>query len=250
MYYYVGLSHKEFAGIRCVTEKSVSSLIAKARAMIRERIEKNGNGNGSKNANAALGMGVSAPVLSRVLRQQATEQLSEQALAMFNAKTAAATSGVKLATAKAALSVKIISVAAVVAVIGGGAYLAATNYHVPEVASQTVVSESGTDSGQLAVRVTNIKFLGGDCDCGHENPDSAQIDGDEATLTDARVTWDIKSLKSEKIIFSGEGSEVSAEFETLRNDDKDGQYTLTYYIEDKNHNIVTMEREFEIGDFA
>jgi RNA polymerase sigma-70 factor (ECF subfamily) len=41
MYYYDGLSHKEIAGIKGVTEKSVSSLIAKARTMIKDGLGKN-----------------------------------------------------------------------------------------------------------------------------------------------------------------------------------------------------------------
>ncbi|MDR0853228.1 MAG: RNA polymerase sigma factor [Clostridiales Family XIII bacterium] len=243
MYYYDGLSQKEIANIKGVEEKSVSSLITKARKMMKDRLEEGGE------MNKMLGAVAPVSVISRVLEQQASEQITAQALAAFNAKAAAATGAVKFSgAAKGTLAAKIVSAVVVVSVISGGALFAVTHYNeAPEIASTTLVTESAAVPSQLLEAVDSIAFQGGDCNCGHQNPDSATIIGDAFVLAETNITWQIDEASSGQTLFTGDGSEVSAEFKELKDADQTGPYTLTYHIEDENQNVVTMTREFEIG---
>jgi RNA polymerase sigma-70 factor (ECF subfamily) len=243
MYYYDGLSHKEIADIKGVTEKSISSTIAKARKIIKDGLEK------TTNANAAFGMGISTSVLSRVLDQQAKAQISPQMLAAFNAKCSAAAKGVNFSATKTTLSAKIVAGVATVALICGAGYFAASHYNLPEVATVTVITDSGADAGKLTGAMDSIEFINGDCKCGHQNPESADIKGDAAVLAKMLITWDIKSSSGD-VISSGAGRDVTSELGKLKEENRNGQYRLSFYLEDDDHNVITMERDFEIGAFA
>jgi RNA polymerase sigma-70 factor (ECF subfamily) len=240
MYYYDGLSHKEIAGIRGVTERSVSSLIAKARTMIRNRLEK------IEGTNAMFGIGVTAPVLSRILEQQASEQIPDQILFAFQTKYAEAVSAVKFSPAKNSALVKIASIAVLSVIVFGGAIFAQTHYLPSETASATVVSMSDAGTNPLSVYVKSIDFAGGECECGHQNPKMAAINGDPEAMSNMKITWDIRSLTSGQTLFAGDGAVVSHEFAELEEAHQTGRYSLVFHLEDESLSSVTMERVFEI----
>jgi hypothetical protein len=192
-------------------------------------------------------MALSVPVLSRVLEGQAAAQLPESLLAAFRAETAKSVGAAKFSAKKNARWGTLISVLVVAAVVCGGAIFASAYYHAPELdPSTTVVFGDGAAANELAVLVKSIDFAGGDCECGHQNPGAAVINGDAQTLANSTVTYEIRSAASGQSLFAGAGATVSAELAALKEAAQTGRYSVVFHIEDENQNIVTMEREFEI----
>jgi hypothetical protein len=216
------------------------------------------------------GRDVSASVLARVLEQQASEQLPELTLAAFNAKSKKATRNVKLSTAysRRLLSLRVLSAAAAVIIVCGGMIFTATKYNVADLNSSTIISTNtsaavtvvtedavpdiGASASRIRAAVNGISFTGGDCDCGHENPDSAYLRGDADALAGLQVndglsiTWHIKAAASGAALYSGEGTAVGAPFANLKKAKKAGRYELSFLLTDKYHNVITLKREFEI----
>jgi hypothetical protein len=204
---------------------------------------------------------VSPSVLTRALEQKAADQITEQDMARFHAKWSEATSGVILATSKRkkkTYAFKTLSLAAAVVIVFIGiAVLNSPQFNPIEkgdavfggVTSSRIVYSGGNDAAaeSLAALLGGIEFIGGDCECGHENPDGAYIKGDEEALTNWDISWAIKPSGSDRVIFAGNGTEVSPEFAKMKNGDQNGLYTLFFYLEDGKHYTITMDRDFEIS---
>ncbi|MDR0876193.1 MAG: hypothetical protein LBN12_08295 [Clostridiales Family XIII bacterium] len=209
---------------------------------------------------------VSPPVLTRALEMRATEQVTEQDLARFRAKWTAAASGVVLATArtntmivkKRKFAVKILSAAAAVAIIFLGVTVMDMQQFSPiekgdaalgGATVSKILFSGGNEAAaaEVAAALEKIEFTGGECECGHENPDGAHIKGDEEAMIGWDISWEIKPSGSTKAIFAGEGTAVSSAFSELKNENRNGTYTLFFYMEDGKHYTITMDREFVIS---
>jgi RNA polymerase sigma factor (sigma-70 family) len=248
MYYYDGLNHKEIAKIKGITEKSVSGQIAKARTMIKERLEK------QNNKRAVLGAAAPISVLSRVLEQNATEQLPDNLLAEVNKRALETTINIPLSSSvKTVFSAKVIYVVAAIVIIAVGLTFAAMHYdpRASETASVTEVSDVGPNPSALSYMVDSIAFIGGECDCGHENPKEAHVNWtDNVDYSHIKTSYEIEAIANGEILYTGESDSVSEPLKELKAGNREGRYRLSFYIEDEAHNIVTMSRELEIGDFS
>jgi RNA polymerase sigma factor (sigma-70 family) len=239
LYYYNGMSLKEIADSTGATINTVSGVIAKARKMIKEELEKR---NGIK---ALVGADVSAPVLSRVLQQESNDRIPDEMLTTLQEKWKASAQTLKYPTSSAAKAGTAIigktlgALLAVALFVSGGVYL--LNHYADGGA------ERGGLIAQEAEALGSVVFYGADCDCGHFNPKQADLGGDDAKLRQYDVAWTIVADQSSEMLYEGEGRQVEAPFSDLQAAERYGRYTLTYTCKNKNGDIIKKTRNFEIG---
>ncbi|MDR0854343.1 MAG: RNA polymerase sigma factor [Clostridiales Family XIII bacterium] len=230
LYYYEGLSYKEIARVTSSNEKSVSANLSRARAELKKRLL------GGDMMKSIAGTSATQEVIGRALEARSVALLPNEKLAGFEQKWLPAVKAAPKPT-KPIVKNAVISVCVTVFVFLGLVYGIASFGG----ASSTSVSAPAETGRQIAL-VSN------DCDCGHVNPQSAEIvnaidgDGDEV--------WSILSEVDGSVIFSGgDVSAVSAELQKLSEEHRDGDYLIKATLKDKNGNKVELERPFTIGEF-
>jgi hypothetical protein len=91
----------------------------------------------------------------------------------------------------------------------------------------------------------DLAFVGGDCDCGHLNPNEAQlvVDGDAALST---VNWQISARGESGVLYAGEGDVVTLPLTELYNLKADGDYELVFTIQQVDGQTSRVSRDFHI----
>jgi RNA polymerase sigma-70 factor (ECF subfamily) len=244
MYYYEGLSYKEIAEVTATSMKSVSSNLTKARMMLKKKLSQENN---FSDVVSGLGIMPTATIMGRSLKLQSVQSLPDDKMAAFEQKWMAQVHDKPLPVRKGFKAAKtvIATVTTVavfaVAVIAVGSLKDSAMPATPGQYAQTAtttVSQSGRE----------IVFTGGDCDCGHINPQSAEV----ANLKpgDGEKTWEISSGADGAVIFKGDSIAVAAELMSLADSVKDGRFVLTCTFEDKDNKEITLKRAFTIGDYS
>jgi hypothetical protein len=93
-----------------------------------------------------------------------------------------------------------------------------------------------------------IVFEGNDCECGHINPQSADIE--YLIAGDSTPTWQILSEADGTVIFTGSTAELNAKLRQLSDARQDARYTLRGTLLNKKGNEVILERPFTIGNYS
>jgi RNA polymerase sigma-70 factor (ECF subfamily) len=235
MYYYDEMSYRDIAAALNVSINTVSTNIMKAKAMIKEEIEKQGITGSSRFA--------AVPVLTLALREEqsaiiASGRFAEikstvnTALSEAGAKAGTGTSAASHGTANTGVrfatvfivSVVFVSLAIVALFIGlnGGSADKMTD-PVPNLEVVSVDTPSDPESdGQIA----EIKL----------------IDMPEST----KVTWELVRKSDGQVIASGKGDVVSDPIIALYNAKNDGSYTVAFTYENSKGREIKVNRDFEI----
>jgi RNA polymerase sigma-70 factor (ECF subfamily) len=208
LFYYEGLSYHEIAVAQGTTRSTVSTNIMKAKKKIARDLESVIAMAITADAGAKLA-GINIPAFQAAcqagIAKSAAIGLGHGAVTEAGA-FAARGGNAHAAANSTALSVGL-SVAATVVIIASVGVLAA-----PDPASPPTVA--------AYMPAADIAFLGGECDCGHVNPQSATLS--LSSSTDMTESWEI--LSGGALVSSGTGE--AAQFGVL----PDGDYTINYTI--------------------
>ncbi|GHU63725.1 hypothetical protein AGMMS49983_07830 [Clostridia bacterium] len=236
LYYYEDLSVKEIAAITGQTANTVTSTIAKARMMIKEQLEK-------PEDQMIIGLGLASPALSGVLKQQALVQIPDPVLNAFHQKWTA-----DLVAAKYPVQHAVYKglVAVIVVAVGIVSVATAAYYYRPVYTEPAATTTVTVENAQVFDVPAKIDFLGGDCECGHTNPDEAIIQDAIFDTEGIHIIWTIQPAGSAQIRYEGEGGQVTDAFAEMKAAAAPGDYILTFDITDSNNNLVKKTRQFTI----
>jgi RNA polymerase sigma-70 factor (ECF subfamily) len=229
LYYYEGLSYKEMAAVTDSNEKAVSANLSRARAELKKRLL------GGNTVKSLAGISATQEVMGRALEARSVTLLPDEKLVAFEHKWVPA---VKAARNPVKSSVKS-------AVIAGATTVVIFICIVYGIAA--FGDAPSTPAAALAETGRQIAFVSYDCDCGHVNPQSAEIVN--AGSGDGDLVWSIYKESGELIFSSDDEVDVNAELRNLSSEHKDGDYLLKCKLKDKNGNKVELERPFTIGEF-
>ncbi|MDR3304471.1 MAG: RNA polymerase sigma factor [Clostridiales Family XIII bacterium] len=241
MYYYDDMGYKEIAEFTGVSVNTVATNIMRAKAMIREELEKPKNEDIS-----ALSGAKPVSVLGRILKEQAIQTVPDQSVVAVAAKTAAAVmhlasiqpvAAAGVLTGKAALWI-----AATVVVASGVTGASIVHY------KETVTEHPGTTQilPPVAEEVDTggaIVFSGGTSADGHVNPEGAALEGLGFEVTGA--SWTITDVAG-GLRGEGEGTDPADMLKEMKQNAEPGIYTLTYKLTDPAGNLLEKTRIFEI----
>jgi RNA polymerase sigma-70 factor (ECF subfamily) len=261
MYYYEDMSYKEIALATGVSINTVATNLKRARDMIKEALDGNtrrGTPGGAQESDqrswerktekrgrtgmAIVGIGVtstdaSATVLGRVMRQQADTLVPNEAVnaaesrwmdAIQRSHFPAARAKVLQIAVSAILSFTVATAVLSPVISGGG------GDGVPGPSPATEIMEGGRA----------ITFSGGDCDCGHLNPDDASLvhlrDGDSVD------GWVIRGNSEGAALFRGGGAEpVSRAVGEMNAAGMTGDYTVEFRVTGKG-GVAQVTRRFSL----
>jgi RNA polymerase sigma-70 factor (ECF subfamily) len=245
LFYYDGLSLNEIAAVTGSKAGTVSSTIAKARKMIKDKIEE------KEASGMAVYSGLSYGVLGKALRIESESMIPDTALTDFSAKWQTAAKGYTYGAAKGSGSfakIAAIAAAVIIAVSGGVVAIVGTYGGGYGGGNKHAVAAPAAVSDITAASLGNIIFTGADAYDGYYNPGSADIESPEEKTNDMSVTWSISAAGTDKAIYSGEGRRVTEPFAALKEAKAYGRYELRYSFEDSGGAIIYKSREFEIGE--
>jgi RNA polymerase sigma-70 factor (ECF subfamily) len=251
LYYYDDMSYREIAEITGVSIKTVSGNITRARAMIKEELEKD-----KEKELKSVGGAASGTVLGRVLDKQASKLVSARSLAAFEVMwmssiksmpfpAAASAKGV-FAGAKIAAAVKTVTVTVCVAGAVTGAVLVPgyiDRQNAPGVEAEQYPNGTQTVAESELIGGRNIAFTDGDCKCGHVNPGGAAVAG--LLKGDKDVTWKIENSRGATVV-SGNGESAKPGVSKLESSESAGEYTLHFTMKDADGNVIRLYRVFEV----
>jgi predicted DNA-binding protein (UPF0251 family) len=261
MYYYEDMSYQEIALATGVSINTVATNLKRARDMIKKALDgdmRRGTQGGvqasdqrswerntekrGRTGMAIMGIGVtsadaSATVLGRVMRQQADSLVPSEAVraaesrwmdAIKKSHFPAARAKVIQIAVSATLSFTV-AAAVLSPVISGGA-----GDGLPGPSQTTGVMEGGRA----------ITFHGGDCDCGHLNPDDASLvhlrDGDTVD------GWAVRSNSKGAALYRGGGAEpVSQTINKMKAAGMTGYYTVEFSVTGKG-GVAKVTRRFSL----
>jgi hypothetical protein len=117
---------------------------------------------------------------------------------------------------------------------GGGAMLAAGQFHADGAKAPPLANLAG---GELV-------FEGGDCDCGHVNPDGVNVK--DVRLGGGDTYWRVVANKDSQVIYEGAKDGVLRTFAALYDEKENGSYTVYYSHTDEQGNRIQINRGFII----
>ncbi len=244
LYYYEDLTVVEAASVMHIPQPNVSLHLKLAREKIKKELLKRADraGDGRMRAIAAFPL---APLLGKTLNweaqrvsagygawaQRAVESCSNHVgagagkVAVASAKTAAkagahaaaASHGTFASIAVAAVAVPVVMIALAVNGVFGQFY----------------TGEKGQADG-------SIVFSGSDTAYRHLNP--ARAEADTTGGAQARGSWVITDVDGGQTLYSGDGTVVEQPFSQL----PDGEYILTFTLEDEMGNTSTLYNSFQV----
>jgi RNA polymerase sigma-70 factor (ECF subfamily) len=247
MYYYEDMSYKEIALATGVSINTVATNLKRARDMIKEALDgysrrgtlRGGQESGQRSwerktekrgrtGMAIMGIGVtsadaSATVLGRVMRQQADVLVPNEAVHAAESRWMDAIQRSHFPAARAkALQV---AVSAILSFTVAAAVL-----------SPVIFGDApGAESSPAAAVMEGgraITFSGGDCDCGHLNPDDASLVNLRGG--DSVDGWVIRGNVKGAALFRGGGAEsVSRAIGEMKAAGMTGDYTVEFHVTGK-----------------
>lgn len=279
MYYYDELSYKDIAYALNMPFNSVASELKRAKKTIKEEIEKTESLNMSEVSKFAT-----VPVLSQVLNEQASEIIPKATIDKMIAYTKGSVFSKAMSGKTIISIISSVIICTALITISALNFLdPRIDNDTPndrDVISS--LSESGKDiqdnnssnknsslknnsenkaNKELENKEDSINkidpsnpspshakgqldFIGGDCDCGHVNPNKVEINISDSK--DAKVTWNITKIKNNKVVYQGTGTSISKELKSLKEKKKDGTYIISVNYENSNGNKVALTRYFMI----
>lgn len=247
LYYYEDLSQREIAQIMNVSESTVASNILRARKDIKEKLEaKTGVDIERDMEYASVKLG-GIPVLGQVLSADAATRFGPESIARLTGIdfSKVPSSPSKPANFSSGLGVKIATIVTTAGIICGGAFVAmdgpkdgeATDSVPPTNIEKPIEQPAATlpENGQIV-------FSGGECDCGHENPNNITLKYDAANVPgELEYAWELVDGAG-SVISQGAGRSIDISDTNMVS----GIYTAKFILSDKQGNILNVERDFEI----
>jgi hypothetical protein len=248
-----------------ISVKTVSTNLMRAKAMIKEQLEKLESGTDSRYAS-----GANLFVLSKVLKSQEAIHVPKSAINTVHtglqeiikgvALKSTAASGLNVASTIITKKLAVIIVASIITVTPISAVFVYemgefTSREVTQTYENQVVDEDTQDNVGMVdetetktktediVEDGDIEFVGGFSNDGHVNPTSAMLTNTNFEI--ALTEWEIINSDG-AILFAGKGEDPAAAFGELIASSSSGIYTLKYSITDKGGNLIEKSREFEI----
>ena len=247
LYYYEDLSQNEIAEIMGVSENTVASNIIRARSDIKKKLEaKTGmdidDGIASQTTKFAA-----LPVLGQVFTADAVARFDSQSVARLVNMDYKGVADSSSATGHSSNpGLKVAAMVTLVGLICASAFIAADvpTDSQPQVTEPAVIEQPAkVGMGVSSLDVGGkVKFVGGDCDCGHENPKRIVLEYDDSKVTGKlEYKWEI--LKdSGGVVANGSGKSI----EMSKRNISAGEYTAKYMLTDTGDNLLVIERDFEI----
>lgn len=109
--------------------------------------------------------------------------------------------------------------------------------------SATEEPKADTGNTNETVSTGEITLTGGDCDCGHVNPDKAILKNADPAQA---PTWTIEKKGSGKVVHKGSGTTITSQLKSLYKNEKKGNYMITFSYKDKNENKIKVYKVFTI----
>ncbi|MDR0885148.1 MAG: RNA polymerase sigma factor [Clostridiales Family XIII bacterium] len=270
MYFYDDMSQKEIAYALGISTQTVSTNIMRAKDMIKKKLEKTlelgerptseSTSNARYEVDSTIDETANHTVVGSVLASSAQAMYPDGKLdilsQMFSTaiKNSSTANGMHVAVGAkvgAAIGVKMIALMISGIVTMGGAGYGA--YHCwkisPNKAGSDIVYVQEVDAPSAGavnynVAAAKITFVGGECDCNHLNPKSADLV--DAPPPTGVVIWQIRDAADGRIVREGTGLDVSAQLMELYDTKQDGVYKLTFYYTGDNNHAYTFDRDFSI----
>jgi RNA polymerase sigma-70 factor (ECF subfamily) len=246
MYYYDDMSYAEIAYALNVSVSTISTNLLRAKESIRKELEEVENQMGEViDFNFRKNSKIGVPLIAQALRDdvaatfpaEAVEHFRQQwsrALVLYKQGAATAGAHAGILSGKAAIACIVAGMVAV----GGGVFVA-TGQFAPLGSPEPV---AGLNNGEIA-------FVGGDCECGHVNPDDVRALG--VRLAEGDATWRVMTNDDGRVLYNGDGEGIPAFLAQLYDEGADGSYTVRYDQRDEQGNRIQISRGFLIntGDF-
>jgi len=94
--------------------------------------------------------------------------------------------------------------------------------------------------------VGEIVFSGGDPDSSHLNPTHAEASTNSRFGRLTVIEWEVTGFDGQSVLYSGKGSYVDAALVSLQDSAENGEYFLTYFLEDAVGKRYTLVSNFLI----
>jgi len=243
LHYYKCLNVMETAQAMNVSQPTVSRYLKLAREKIKAEIQKQSKKTGTFNSVALLPVG---GLLAQVMNLEAAfiPQTSEAWINLAVGKSTKNTAGTVVAAIKAKASMGLLVATAAVVV---GATIIVTGVLAGREPSDP--SNGGIQQGTTIVAPEasgEIVFTGSEARAEHINPRQATVWASNSNGALSVIYWWVNALSSEDILYSGEGTIVEEPFTSLRSQGVEGDFILSYKMQDSDGNIYTLARQFTI----
>ena len=256
LHYYEGLSVTETASVMEVSQPRVSECLMLAREKVRHELEKQYRG---KMASRMYGMAV-VPIgafMKQALQQEAAifeptnVDWMQQTITQCNEviqsimPEAAVGAAAWLLTLKAALVTPAAGVAAAAAAVTAAAVTAGVLS--PGTAPVPETALPGPDAPAVEIEVAGrVVFTGSGQAHSHINPGRA-VPALSANYGEVEIlSWTVTTIDGSSILYSGEGGVVDSVLVEMRDGRKDGQYAITFMLQDAYGGTYALKSNFLI----
>lgn len=251
LYYYEDLSQKEIAEVMDVSESTVASNILRAKKDIKEKLESRTGMDIDDAMSTQTAKFAAIPVLGQVLGADAAVQFGPESIAgLVNFDYKNVDISPKAGNPSSALGVKVAALVTAAGVACGGAFIAVsqpadTADPAPQKKQQVEIPVASTpeaveNTEPAMTESGEILFTGGDCDCGHENPELVILEYDDSEVAgELEYRWEI--VGNSGVVAEGSGTQADVPGSISQ-----GSYTAKFILTDENGNALNIERDFEI----
>jgi len=252
LHYYDGLTLADSAKVMGVSQPRVSRCLKFAKEKIRKELIKQTKGlEGAAYGLAALPL---EPMLSQVLNQEAALFTPENFVWSQEIFTNIAT----IAGGAAATATTAAAAAGGVGANSGGAAAATSQASILVTVAAAVAVSAGILIGAPALQADpepppsvtaeyEIAFSGGSADGEYVNPSKAVARLTTTERGDMNATkWSITAIDDSTVLYNGSGGVVDEELRQMLARGEDGEYILSFIMQDKLGDTWTLAREFII----
>ncbi|MCL2152671.1 MAG: sigma-70 family RNA polymerase sigma factor [Oscillospiraceae bacterium] len=258
LHYYDRLSVTETADVMGIPQPSVSLYLRHARNKIKAKLESRASlEKWPARGFAFLPIGIA---LTRVLSAEGTAftpptaaWLPEVLAKCFeSANIAAAEASTVFTGAESSLTANVVKDSATAAITAKSGLIAATSLIATAAVAISAVlwAPENKDIVQKepTIAVGEVLFSGGNADFPHLNPENAEAVTDSVSGELTVLDWKITPVGSDDVIFSGEGDNktVNGVFNEMRANGMEGEYMLTFLLEDSNRDTYRLGSSFII----
>jgi RNA polymerase sigma factor (sigma-70 family) len=233
--YYEGMSVTETAEAMGVSQSSVSHYLAAAREKIKNELQRLEKKAGALYGAALLPVG---GLLARVLEQEAARMIPPRAWAERAVKGERGTAAEALAPALVLAGRIAAGIAAAAALIAMALWLGG--------APPDGGNGSAAPPAAVSEAAGRILFTGGDEQYVNLNPRqaAAQTSSDHGELT--ALGWEITALAGGAALYGGPGGSPDGALRAMLENGENGEYLLTYSLQDAMGGLYTLSCNFEI----
>lgn len=248
LYYYEGISITKIAMEMKVSKPTVINHLTRAREKIKEELSKQMEKTGTFNGIALLPVG---GLLTNVLYREAeqTPSISEAWIEQMAGKYAEyIVGGTAAIAAKGSAALAAGSAMSLPGLLIGGMmiFVMATMISMGLFTGNLVkpIEDSSQPRVEAVITEGEIVFSGGDAQCENLNPTQATVWASNERGDLMAQNWWITALDSEEVLYSGEGGTVEEALTYLLARNEDGEYLLSFTMEDAGGRTYTLARSF------